>query len=513
MGRSTGRDRRIVRRALALACIAGIAVAACSGDDADEGAGAAGGERGGEGGTGTTVDRPDGPEADLSTALSGGNGVFLGEAVPDDLEEAGYVEEELAAGGTATSYRPQGELGGDGRWTFEPAGEAEYRTRVLVRRPADPERFSGTVVVEWLNVSGGVDANPEWVSVREEVLRSGDAWVGVSAQRIGVEGGPVLVQVEGVAGSDQQGTGLKGIDPERYGELAHPGDGFSFDIYTQVARALRAGAGLDGQEPQRLIAAGESQSAYALVTYYNGVQPLTRAFDGFFVHSRGAASLPVIDEAGGYADLAGGIGGTPTTFRTDEAAPVMNVQTEGDLTGVLNSLPARQDDSDTFRLWEVAGTAHADTHLVGPNASALDCSVPINDGPMHVVTKAALHALKAWVETGEAPPTAPRLEVTDGDTPAIRRDDDGIALGGIRTPPVDVPVVALSGEPGPDPSTICLLMGSTRPLPADRLAELHPSADDYLSRYEDAADEVIDAGFVLDADREALMEYADPAAL
>jgi hypothetical protein len=509
MGRSTGRDRRVVRRALALACVACIGVAACSGDDAED----AGDEDAGEPGTATTAPRPAGPEADLSTQLEGGNGVFLGEAVPDDLEDAGYVEEELAATGTATSYRPQGGLAGDGAWTFEPAEEAAYRTRVLVRRPADPERFSGDVVVEWLNVSGGVDANPEWVSIREEVLRAGDAWVGVSAQRIGVEGGPVLVQVSGIAGAEHQGTGLTGIDPERYGALAHPGDGFSFDIYTQVARALRTGAGLDGQEPQRLIAAGESQSAFALVSYYNGVQPLTRAFDGFFVHSRGAASLPVIDEAGGYADLAGGLGGTPTTFRTDEAAPVLNVQTEGDLTGVLNSFPARQDDSDTFRLWEVAGTAHADTNLVGPNAAALDCGVPINDGPMHIVTKAALHALKAWVDTGEAPVTAPRLEVTDADTPAIDRDGDGIALGGIRTPLVDVPVAVLSGEPGPDPSTVCLLMGSTQPLPADRLAGLYPSADDYLSRYESAADDAVDAGFVLDADREALMEFADPSAL
>ena len=52
-----------------------------------------------------------------------------------------------------------------------------------------------------------------------------------------------------------------------------------------------------------MIAAGESQSAIALVTYYNGVQPLTRAFDGFFVHSRGGMTLPLV-APGAAADLA-----------------------------------------------------------------------------------------------------------------------------------------------------------------------------------------------------------------
>ena len=141
---------------------------------------------------------------------------------------------------------------------------------------------------------------------------------------------------------------------------------------------------------------------------------------------------------------------TPVVFRTDLAAPVIDLQAESDVTGILNSVVVRQPDSDTFRLWEVAGTAHADVHLLGPTISGmLDCGAPINDGPLHLVAKAALRGLDDWVRTGEPPPEAPRLEVTSDDPPAIRRDADGIALGGIRTPPVDVPVAVLSGIPGP----------------------------------------------------------------
>ena len=226
------------------------------------------------------------------------------------LKPYGYVQEEFAAAGTATSYGAQGVLGSDGRWTFVKNGTAPYRTRVLVRRPADPAKFSGNVIVEWLNVSSGLDSDPEWASLYEEITRRGDAWVGVSAQHIGVDGGPVAVKVN-APGSEIAGKGLKAIDPARYGSLEHPGDGFSFDIFTQVARSIRAGNGMGSLRPQKVIAAGESQSAFAMVTYYNGVQPLTHAFDGFFVHSRGAAGLPLVGP-GKATDIAGAISGRPT---------------------------------------------------------------------------------------------------------------------------------------------------------------------------------------------------------
>ena len=125
---------------------------------------------------------------------SGGNGVFIGSATPAEVRKAGYVEHEYVAAGTATSYTRE--------------RRAHRRRSVDVRARRDralphpragaparrtPTAFSGTVIVEWLNVSGGVDADPDWVSLHEEIVRRGDAWVGVSAQRIGVEGGPVLV--------------------------------------------------------------------------------------------------------------------------------------------------------------------------------------------------------------------------------------------------------------------------------------------------------------------------------
>jgi len=110
---------------------------------------------------------------------------------------------------------------------------------------------------------------------------------------------------------------------------------------------------------------------------------------------------------------------------------------------------------------------------------------------------------------GTPPVAAPRLEMNDAGS-EIARNADGIALGGIRTPPVDVPVDVLSGAPGPSMEILCLLLGSTTPLPDTRLAELYPNRATYQQKYAAAADQAIKAGYVLDVDRDALIGFSQP---
>ncbi|HEX6421919.1 MAG TPA: alpha/beta hydrolase domain-containing protein, partial [Acidimicrobiales bacterium] len=428
------------------------------------------------------------------------------------LDDAGYDEAEYSAAGTAVAYTADGPLPTDGTYELVPGDEADYATRVIVRRPAGPDDFNGTVVVEWLNVSGGVDAAPDYTYLADEVLRGGYAWLGVSAQRIGVEGGTIAVEAPGAEDAGA-GRGLRGIDPARYGDLHHPGDAFSYDIYTQVARALRTPGEvdpLDGLEVERLLAVGESQSAFALTTYANGVQPLGRQYDGFLIHSRGGAVAP-LGEPGAGIEIAAVIAGEPTTIRTDGEAPVIVVQTESDVLGVLGYLPARQPDGERFRLWEVAGTAHADRFQLGDREDALGCAHPINRGQQVYVLRAALRHLDTWAAEGTAPPEAPRLAVDDtGAAPTFVVDDVGNVEGGVRTPAVDAPVDVLSGMAPEGSSILCLLMGSTTPLDADRLAQLYESPDEYLAAYEQATDEMIDAGFALADDRQQILVEADP---
>ena len=205
---------------------------------------------------------------------------------------------------------------------------------------------------------------------------------------------------------------------------------------------------------------------------------------------------------------------TRVLIRTDLEVPVLILEAEGDLASVLDYQAARQDDTDRIRTWEVAGAAHADRTILGPTADAVDCGVPINDGPQRFAVRAAVRALDTWVRTGEPPAAAERIAIDDSDgSPAIERDADGNALGGLRLPQIEVPVATLSGDPGPVDSLICLLLGSTVPFTPERLAELYPSADAYLSAYTAATDEAIAAGFALPEDRQQILDDADPAAI
>jgi hypothetical protein len=187
-----------------------------------------------------------------------------------DLATLGYAIEEFFVSGAASSYKLAGAPTPDGRWSAAPAATAPYATRIVVVRPTDPKKFNGTVVVEWLNVSGGADGAPDWNAMHREIARNGYAYVGVSAKEVGVEGGPSLLGM---------GAPLKKANPERYGRLSHPGDAFSYDIFSQAGSLFRAADArkiLGPLVPRRVIAVGESQSAVFLTTYVNAVDPPRR---------------------------------------------------------------------------------------------------------------------------------------------------------------------------------------------------------------------------------------------
>ncbi|KRA32861.1 hypothetical protein ASD81_13530 [Nocardioides sp. Root614] len=415
-----------------------------------------------------------------------------------DLAAVGYRETEYVVEGTASRY--VAETPGPGVLALD---EAPFATRVIVRAPVDGSASSGVVVVEWLNVSSGSDAAPDYTYLAEEIVRRRHTWVGVSAQQLGVVGGRPSI-------GGEPSTGLVGADPGRYGGLAHPGDAYSYDLFTRIATALRRPDGpLADQAVTRLIAVGESQSAFALTTYITTVAPITGAFDGYLVHSRGRAELG-LGEVGRPHDLDAVRSGPPVRFRDDIEAPVIAVQTETDvLSPRFRYIDARQDDGPLFRLWEVAGTAHADLWQIGEFESFLGCPEPVNRGQQAYVLRAALRALVAWSAGEGEPPTAERLTVA-ADTEHFEVDDVGNVLGGVRTPCVDVPAQLLSGLASPGTSVLCSLFGSTRDLPGDVLRARYRSVDHYLEEYAAATDAAIAAGFVLAEDRNAVLAEARP---
>jgi hypothetical protein len=429
------------------------------------------------------------PVPSVSGPVTGGNGPFDVSSAPtlSLLPQYGYVQEEFFIEGTARAYGKVGTWRPDGRWKAEVTTTAPYKTRLLVRRPADPSRFNGTVVVEWLNVTAGFDAAAGWLFSRQELLRGGYVWVGVSAQETGVEGG-----LTGFGFG-----GLKLTDPARYGSLTHPGDAYSYDIYSQAGAALRSAGDADplgGLGVDQLLAAGESQSAFRLVTYVNAVDRLTGVYDAFLIHSRFARGAPLFEAPDGLVPV-------PSRVRRGLRVPVLVFQSETD---VPRYVDARRSDSHLYREWEAAGTSHFDEYSLGIAVAVLGCERRVNAGPEHFLLHTALAALRRWAaDHGDAPPHGPNLKV-DPATGAIVRDRHGNALGGIRTPQLDVPVAALSGE-GQTGSGFCSLFGTTNPFDEATLRRLYPSREQYLDRYARALRRAVRRGFILEADVPAIL--------
>ncbi|MFV8054364.1 alpha/beta hydrolase domain-containing protein [Mycobacterium sp. 48b] len=418
-----------------------------------------------------------------------------------DLADLGLHAEEFLVSGTAHSYAP--------------SGSANYTTRIVVLRPIDAGEFNGVALVEWLNVSGGIDAPAVWFMAHREIARAGYAYVAVSAQYVGVEGGDSLVGAN---------MSLKAQDPERYSALHHPGDAFAYDIFTQIGRLVRDGE-IDGLGPETTLAVGESQSAMFLTTYVNDIDPVAEVFDGFLVHSRFGPAAALDGATALDASH-------PVPFRADPRVPVLTVLTETDV--VDGRLPgyhrARRPDAAHFRAWEIPGTSHADNYTVrvgfiddgstplddivaayAPTAHLMgvELSYYINFAPQHhYVLQSAIATLTRWVRADEAPASIPPLELTGTEPAGFVLDANGIAVGGVRTPWVDVPIARTSGL-APDESPMSFLFGSGEPFDAAKLGELYPGGStEYLDRFTAALDRAIEAGFIVAADRAEILQLA-----
>ena len=423
-------------------------------------------------------------------------------ASPIPLRPAGYTEQEYLLTGTATGYQQVGAWGENGDWAVAPAEQAPYTTRIVVRRPRDPARFNGTVVVEWLNVTAGADIDFDYLYDSAELLREGYAWVGVSAQQTGV-------------------NALRAIDPARYGSLRHPGDTFSYSIFSQVARALADhGAGgtdpLGGLRPRALIASGDSQSALRLATYANAIQPVDRLYDGFLIHSRSAGSA-ALSQSPQSAQPAPAV----SHVRSDVGVPVLTVETETDLFNAgFPYFAGTQADGPDFRLWEIAGVSHLTSSALNlavaevtpflPTPPDFTCTLPANDGEQNAVLDDALAQLNRWVRTGLPAQHAPRIDVTSSPgTPTIVRDRFGNALGGIRTPAIQAPIATLSGDGNSGSNTLfCSLAGTTTPFSAQQLSALYPSHASYVSAVGRAALADTLTGFLLPSDARQIVAAA-----
>jgi hypothetical protein len=405
-----------------------------------------------------------------------------------DLRAHGYVEEEYFISGTANRYTTTGMQTG-----AVVDGGHPYTTRFVVRRPTDPARFNGIVWVEWNNVTAGNDIDIDWLYVGEHLMRNGYAWVGVSAQRVGVDH-------------------LRGWSPDRYGRLdvtaggTIDGDALSYDILTDVAEVVRRPGTVDvlpGLAVRRVFATGHSQSAGRLATYLNNVHPIRPVFDAVMVHGGGGQ------------------------IRTDQPVKIFKLMAETDMTGRMNS---RQPDTDTFRQWEVAGTSHVDVDYAwerarvtavsaGRSTATTTLNFPTCDRPSYSrvpfrhTFNASIEHMRRWVEEGVAPPAGPALQAAGtggggaGSGDPFARDERGNVLGGIRLAAVEAPTATNTGiNTG---SSFCRLYGSYVPFDAATIRSLYPTHGDYLVKVRETVRANVEAGYILEHDAAETLRQAE----
>jgi len=402
-----------------------------------------------------------------------------------DLESRGYVEEEFFFGGAATRYQTSSTSDGEVISTGHP-----YKSRLLVRRPRDAAKFNGIVIVEWMNVTPGYNFDVHWILSREYLTREGYAWVGVSAQRVGVQGSP---------------NGLTSWSPVRYASLdvtaggQITNDSLSYDIFSQAGQAIRKSSNLDvlgGHRPHLLLAVGASQSATFLTRYYNSIQPLHQVFDGFLL----------------------AVGGGP--FRTDLKTKLLRINSEVEIVG--NQARFRQPDTNVFRSWEMAGASHLDYWFVmfrngiqsrdALGTPTFTCGLePLSHVDNKYVMNAGYKQLADWVRFNRPPSIAQPIELTSVSPTVIPRDQNGLVLGGIRLAAVDVPIATNTGaNTGP---AFCTLYGSHTPFPASKLAQLYPSHADYVQAVKHVTQRNVREGFVLQEDAKEIIEKANNSAV
>ncbi len=269
------------------------------------------------------------------------------------------------------------------------------------------------------------------------------------------------------------------------------------------------------------LATGTSQSALRLRSYIDAIHPIAHLFDGYFL-TLDIGSGAVLDTSDVTAHAPLTIPSQPVRIRDDLEVPVMVVNSESE---TLRLYAMRQPDSDRFRLWEIAGSAHIswsaaemreiDRQLeemgIDPASGMADRNDDTNMVSHAPVVRAALRRMLRWPD-GSPPPRQPLIEVEPGDPPRVQRDIHGNARGGVRLPDMEVPLARHSGLRPDDSDILARISGSSVPFSKGQLESMYASQSDYLSRYAHAVDAAVAAGVLVDEERPAMLAEASAAA-
>jgi hypothetical protein len=448
------------------------------------------------------------------------------------LQQFDYLEEEFFVSGEANVYGPsQSYVGGSTTLNLDSVPlttlcrrGVPYKTRTLVIRPRNANRFSGiTHVVPFHNLIAQASVDPH-------LLRHGDAWVGVEVCS-GTRFGPDEIPSGGIAN-------LHKVDPERYGELTirggEPSDwdkltpgalGKAFktlnfgqqspeleiflqelnrsyaqgpDIFFDVVEGLRLGSGsvLPGLKVRRVYSSAASGGTQIL-------RPLAQ-----FHHNRRLMpdGSPPID---GYLFM---VGQWPSEHPSQAVVTVF--MSEAEAAGRPGEELPEDTDDPRFRYYELPGTGHRISAspaakqdlaglgrvlppgIQGLNAREASAEYKPYDKVNTPILWALWHNMYRWVDEELPMPRDYRITRVPAAPDGLGRDGHGNALGGIRTPWVDVPDARYvprisSGDP---------LSPGMKPFSEEQMKSLYGTREEYERRVKAKLNLMIQEGWLLPED-------------
>jgi hypothetical protein len=441
-----------------------------------------------------------------------------------------YVEEEFFVSGLADIYTynetpvPGEVIIQPVNATFPQTEDVPYTTRIIVKRPANVEDFSGTLVIEWWNSTAGFDTAPVWDPMAEFAAREGWIYVGVTNSIDSIaflKGGCLLLDFVQIADCQT-----------RYAALDMSENGLAWDMVSQIASLLKSPA--DPQNPlpagytvERLYHAGQSQQGGSLVTYATAFH--FAANDGYFVQADYTARRinygPVCGDVGApaYPECTPALTGTDGLVATDLPVPVVRALTETDVGNALaNGL--RQTDTPTFRYYEIAGASHVTVHKnieVVPGITlesfCLNEMNTLADGQVlgSFPQRAMWKNLDEFVRNGTPMPAGLVLASSGG---VISRNFLGNAIGGVRTADMNAPIALYQPNNTFDPSLpeplhefaqlACFLAGSMFRYGPAYIDAVYVNHKGYVRAVTQAADALVAQRFLLPEDRNLLVVRA-----
>jgi hypothetical protein len=436
------------------------------------------------------------------------------------LENAGYVDQEFFVSGLANVYTWD-----QNNNPIVRSANAPYATRIIVRRPANPNAFSGTVWVEPLNPTVGVDLDRMWQLQYQQILRDGDAYVGITIKPNALAAlqmfNPVRYASLSMSNPLPPAEQTCGLLPGQPGYNPNTSklyeNGLAWDIISQVGALLKSNAPDNplGAPASRVLGTGWSQTGGYAIRYFSTFGANAQMSSGANVYdgwlTGGATGPAPIHQCSSVPSAA-----DPRNQIRPSGVPVISLRTQGDFFSFANRRADGDAPDDQYRLYELAGPSH-DTATIfenfAPDADIIQAGVSppnpavcnyehVTDFPYEYFFNAASVNLTLWTE-GVAPPYADRYEYgVGGPFPPILLDEFGNARGGVRSPYLDVPIATYNaGAPfGPGVPFTCLVLGYKAPFSAELLRELYPSHGDYVSKFVASTNELVRQRLLLRVD-------------